>query len=91
MTNPHHTYRIGSHSLEPSDYQKDLGVIVDSKFSFHRHCASVVSKANQRFSIEANIRSVLYCHFKSHLFENMGMLYGVQDINVTKYIALEKV
>ena len=37
MTNPHHTYQMGYHSLEPSDYQKDLGVIVDGKLNFHIH------------------------------------------------------
>ena len=37
---------MGTHSLEPNDYQKDLSVIVDSmQEAVHMH-ASVVTKAN---------------------------------------------
>ena len=55
ITNP---WWMWSHSLEPSNYQKDLGMIVDSKLNFHRHCTSVVSKAIQCLSVIRSFSSL---------------------------------
>ena len=80
--NPHYTYQMGSHLLEASDYQKDLGVIVDSNLNFHRHCASVISKANQRLSVIRRSFTFLDAHtlllfYKSLIRPvwSMGTLY----------------
>ena len=44
--NPKLTYEMNDHSLESTNEERDLGVIVDDLLKFHRHTAAAVRKAN---------------------------------------------
>ncbi|PKU37424.1 hypothetical protein llap_12272 [Limosa lapponica baueri] len=44
--NPTHQYRIGAHLLESSSAERDLGVLVDNKFTTSHQCTLVAKKAN---------------------------------------------
>ena len=49
--NQHKTYLLNGHTLQTTDNEKDLGVIVDSKLKFHIHTAAACKKANQMLGL----------------------------------------
>ena len=66
--NQHQSYQLNDQTLNTSDNEKDLGVLVDDKLKFHIHAASASKKANQMLGIikkaytsrEASIICLLY-------------------------------
>ena len=49
--NPKLTYEMNNHSLESTNVERDLGVVVDDLLKFHRHTAAAVRKANSVLGI----------------------------------------
>lgn len=49
--NQHKTYLLNGHTLQTTDNEKDLGVIVDNKLKFHTHTAAAYKKANQMLGL----------------------------------------
>ena len=47
----HTVYHISTHPINPVDYVKDLGVIVEPDLKFNRHINDIVCRANQRSSL----------------------------------------
>ena len=47
FNNPSRSYVLNNHTLEASDNEKDLGVVIDESLKFHTHAASASKKANQ--------------------------------------------
>ena len=45
--NPRHQYYLNDQTLEETDREKDLGVIIDDKLKFHAHAAAAKKRANQ--------------------------------------------
>jgi len=45
------TYTLGSQELQETEEEKDLGVIVDNKLTFHSNAATATRKANQMLGI----------------------------------------
>ena len=45
--NHKHEYKIENHTLESVEFEKDLGIIIDNGFKFHKQTADAVKKANQ--------------------------------------------
>ena len=49
--NPGISYHMYDQTLEEVDYEKDLGILIDSQLKFHQHTAAAVKKANQILGI----------------------------------------
>ena len=45
--NPEYQYQLEGRTVQKTESEKDLGVIIDSEIKFHKHNASVVKKANR--------------------------------------------
>ena len=45
--NPQRKYRMKNHTLESTEQEKDLGVMIDPTLKFHIHTAAATKKANQ--------------------------------------------
>ena len=45
--NPRHQYYLNDQTLDETDREKDLGVIIDDKLKFHAHAGAAKTRANQ--------------------------------------------
>ena len=55
-------YHLGDRILQFVDSESDLGVVINSNFTFNEHCEQIISKANQQYGL---IRRT--CHFINDL------------------------
>ena len=44
-------YRLGGDFITVSDAEKDLSILIDNKFTFHKQCSTAVNKANKLLGI----------------------------------------
>ena len=44
-------YRLGGDFITVSDVEKDLGILIDNKLTFHKQCSTAVTKANKLLGI----------------------------------------
>ena len=44
-------YRLGGDFIAVSDVERDLGILIDNKLTFHKQCSSAVAKANKLLGI----------------------------------------
>ena len=63
-------YRLGGDFIAVSDVERDLGVLIDNKLTFHKQCSSAVAKANKllgiiRRSFEYINVDMMLCLYKS--------------------------
>ena len=49
--NPRHSYSMNGHTLEETDQEKDLGVIIDENLKFHVHTAAAAKNGNRMLGI----------------------------------------
>ena len=40
-------YKLGEDFINTSDVERDLGILIDSKLTFHEHCSTTAAKANK--------------------------------------------
>lgn len=57
--NTKHKYKINGHKLDHVDEEKDLGVLMDEKFDFHRQTAAAIKKANRVLGIVKRTFSII--------------------------------
>ena len=55
-SNKTYEIQIEDHIIKKSDYQKLLGVKIDSKLSFHEHIGTLCKKANKKLRVLARTR-----------------------------------
>uniref|UniRef100_A0A674I2H4 DDE-1 domain-containing protein n=1 Tax=Terrapene triunguis TaxID=2587831 RepID=A0A674I2H4_9SAUR len=70
MTNKNFSYKLGTHRLEVTEEEKDLGVLVDRRMTMSRQCDVAVKKANAvlgciRRSISSRDKEVLVPLYKA--------------------------
>ena len=63
-------YRLGGDFITVSDVEKDLGILIDNKLTFHKQCSTAVTKANKllgiiRRSFEYINADTMLCLYKS--------------------------
>ena len=63
-------YRLGGDFITVSDAEKDLGILIDNKLTFHKQCSTAVNKANKllgiiRRSFEYINADTMLCLYKS--------------------------
>ena len=77
-------YSLGDTSLDYVDSEKDLGVLVTSKFDWSDQCGKIYSKANQKlgltrrtchFVVDENRRRVLYLTLVRSQFEHCSVIW----------------
>ena len=63
-------YRLGGDFIAVSDVERDLGILIDNKLTFHKQCSSAITKANKllgiiRRSFEYINVDMMLCLYKS--------------------------
>ena len=71
-SNLHYPYQIDGTIIDSVEEEKDLGVIIDSKLSFHRHIMEIVKKANNtlgciRRTIKFKDRNIMLPLYNAHV------------------------
>lgn len=96
----HFMYTIDGHSLARLDKVRDLGVILNSRFSFEDHIDSIVNKANatlgfvKRWCKEFNdpyISRLLYCTFVRPILEYASPVWSpIQGCHINRIEAVQR-
>jgi len=83
-SNPHNSYTIDTVTIEESDCERDLGIMVDHKLSFDQHISTIVNKANRllgqiKRSFVSRNKKVLMPIYKNIIrpMVNMEVPYGL--------------
>ena len=82
--NPRRPYRMNGHTLEITDQEKDLGVMIDEELKFHVHTAAAAKKGNQMLGIikksyctrDAKTMTSLYTAMVRPLLEYGNAIWG---------------
>ena len=64
-------YRLGRDTIATSDVERDLGIIIDNKLTFHEHCSSVVAKANRLLGLIRRSFEYINADIILHLYESL--------------------
>ena len=56
--NPKHSYRLGEEWIESSLEEKDLGVLIDEKFSMTQRCVPATNQGHQKLVPETGTDTV---------------------------------
>ena len=77
-------YLLGENFLSYADSERDLGVEINSKFSFNEHCEQLLTKANQQYGLlrrtchfvnDTKRRRVLYLTLVRSQFEHCSQVW----------------
>ena len=96
----HYSYQLGNCILDYEESEKDLGVIVNSKFSWIEHQSLIISKASQmlgltkqtcHFLMNSTRNSTLYMSLVRSQFEHCSVIWRPDNITqLQKFETIQK-
>ncbi|MGH0123268.1 UNVERIFIED_CONTAM: hypothetical protein FKN15_021008, partial [Acipenser sinensis] len=84
IKNVHYKYHMGDTEIEEGNYEKDLGVYVDSEMSSSRQCGEAIKKANKMLgyivrSVEFKSREVMLKLYNALVRPHLEYLHGLSS------------